>query len=35
MWLRLQQSYDLWRAQEKLAEELRHIPAHSATQLAS
>ncbi|MCP3962952.1 MAG: HigA family addiction module antidote protein [bacterium] len=35
LWLRMQQSYDLWKANEKLSEELRHIPAHHAPQLAS
>ena len=34
LWLRMQQSYDLWKANEKLGEELRHIPAHNATQSA-
>ena len=35
LWLRMQQSFDLWKANEKLADELRQIPAHSAPQLAS
>ena len=30
LWLRMQQSYDLWKAKEKLADELRHIPAHDS-----
>ena len=34
LWLRMQQSYDLWLANRKLADELRHIPAHRAPQLA-
>ena len=28
LWLRMQQSYDLWQANQKLADELRLIPAH-------
>ena len=35
LWLRMQQSYDLWKANEKLGDELRHIPAHNASRLAS
>ena len=34
LWLRMQQSLDLWEANEKLRDELRQIPAHSAPQLA-
>lgn len=30
LWLRLQQSYDLWHAEERLSEELKKIPAHRA-----
>ncbi len=30
LWLRMQQSYDLWRAEQQLKEELKKIPAHSA-----
>ncbi len=28
LWLRMQQSYELWRAKKMLAEELRLIPEH-------
>ncbi len=28
VWLRIQQSYDLWNAQEKMKEELEKIPAY-------
>ncbi len=35
LWLRMQQSYDLWQANEKLSDELRQIPAHHAAQSAS
>ena len=35
LWLRMQQSYDLWQANEKLADELRQIPAHTAPVPAS
>ncbi|MCP3962434.1 MAG: HigA family addiction module antidote protein [bacterium] len=35
LWLRMQQSFDLWKANEKLSDELRRIPAHHAMQLAS
>jgi addiction module HigA family antidote len=34
LWLRMQQSYDLWEANEKLAEELAQIPQHRALKLA-
>lgn len=30
LWLRLQQSYDLWHAEKRLSEELKKIPAHRA-----
>jgi addiction module HigA family antidote len=30
IWLRMQQDYDLWRAEEALAEELAQIPRHHA-----
>lgn len=30
VWLRLQQSYDLWHAEQRLRDELKKIPAHSA-----
>jgi antitoxin HigA-1 len=30
LWLRLQQSYDLWHAERRLSDELEKIPAHSA-----
>jgi antitoxin HigA-1 len=26
LWLRMQQAYDLWHAEQRLARELRHIP---------
>ena len=35
LWLRMQQGYDLWQANQKLADELRLIPAHRAPQLAT
>ena len=35
LWLRMQQSYELWGAKEKLADELRLIPAHTAPVPAS
>ena len=31
LWLRMQQNYDLWHAQQALHEELQRIPAHAAT----
>jgi antitoxin HigA-1 len=34
LWLRMQQSYDLWKAEEELADELKHIPAHRALESA-
>lgn len=34
LWLRMQQSYDLWKANEKLSDELRQIPAHRPPHLA-
>lgn len=34
LWLRMQQSYDLWKANEKLADELAQIPQHHALGLA-
>jgi len=30
LWLRMQQSYDLWHAEQDLGEELEKIPAHVA-----
>lgn len=30
IWLRMQQSYDLWHAERRLGDELKKIPAHSA-----
>ena len=30
LWLRMQQSYDLWHAERRLGDELEKIPAHSA-----
>lgn len=30
IWLRLQQSHDLWHAEQRLTDELKKIPAHSA-----
>ena len=35
LWLRMQQSYDLWKANQKLADELRLIKAHNAPVPAS
>jgi addiction module HigA family antidote len=35
LWLRMQQSYDLWEAEVRLADELKQIPAHGALQFAS
>ena len=35
LWLRMQQSYDLWQASQKLADELRLIPAHRPHQLTT
>ncbi len=35
LWLRMQQSYDLWQAKAKLAEELARIPEHRAVGLAT
>ncbi len=32
LWLRMQQNYDIWHAERKLQDELRHIPAHNVTQ---
>jgi addiction module HigA family antidote len=29
LWLRMQQNYDLWRAEERLREEIQEIPTHS------
>ena len=29
IWLRMQQSYDLWHAERRLGDELKKIPAHS------
>lgn len=28
LWLRMQQSYDLWHAEQRLGDELKKIPAH-------
>lgn len=30
IWLRLQQSHDLWQAEQRLSDELKKIPGHSA-----
>lgn len=30
IWLRMQQSFDLWHAEKRLRDELEKIPAHSA-----
>ncbi|HWN45637.1 MAG TPA: HigA family addiction module antitoxin [Thermoanaerobaculia bacterium] len=30
LWLRMQQSFDLWHAQQRLSDELKKIPGHSA-----
>lgn len=30
LWLRMQQSYDLWHAEKRLSDELERIPAHGA-----
>lgn len=30
VWLRMQQSHDLWKAERELQEELDHIPSHAA-----
>ena len=30
IWLRLQQNHDLWHAEQRLSDELKKIPAHSA-----
>ena len=30
LWLRMQQSYDLWHAERRLGDELEKIPGHSA-----
>lgn len=30
LWLRMQQSYDLWHAEQRLRDELEKIPAHRA-----
>lgn len=30
LWMRMQQAYDLWEAEERLREELAMIPRHSA-----
>ncbi len=35
LWLRMQQSYDLWQAETKLADEVAQIPEHCAVGLAS
>lgn len=35
LWLRMQQSFDLWKANEKLADELAQIPQHRALGLAT
>ncbi len=35
LWLRMQQSYDLWQAKSKLADELACIPEHRAAGLAT
>ncbi len=35
LWLRMQQSFDLWKANERLADVLEQIPAHGARQFAS
>jgi plasmid maintenance system antidote protein VapI len=29
LWLRMQQNYDLWHAEERLREEIQEIPTHS------
>jgi plasmid maintenance system antidote protein VapI len=34
LWLRMQQNYDLWKATEKLADELARIPQHQALEPA-
>jgi antitoxin HigA-1 len=34
LWLRMQQGYDLWKAEKELADELEHIPAHRALEFA-
>lgn len=34
LWLRMQQNYDLWKATEKLADELAQIPRHHALKIA-
>lgn len=31
LWLRMQQNYDLWHAEQAMKEELERIPAHAAT----
>jgi len=31
LWLRLQQAFDLWHAERRLAEEIANIPTHGAT----
>ena len=31
LWLRMQEAYDLWNAERRLAKELKKIPAHRAT----
>jgi addiction module HigA family antidote len=30
LWLRMQQSYDLWHAERELRDELKQIPTHAA-----
>ncbi|HZF07943.1 MAG TPA: HigA family addiction module antitoxin, partial [Thermoanaerobaculia bacterium] len=30
IWLRMQQTFDLWHAEERLRDELEKIPAHAA-----
>jgi antitoxin HigA-1 len=35
LWLRMQQSYDLWQARAKMVDELARIPEHRAVALAS
>jgi len=34
LWLRMQQAYDLWRAERELGAELKRIPVHRASSAA-
>jgi antitoxin HigA-1 len=34
LWLRMQQAYDLWRAERELRSELKQIPVHRASSAA-